>query len=1023
MSAHGDRGKWRGVWERFVRHELVVAVVVLVMVLALAFPDIIFGGKTLLGGASGVMGLAPPYGFEGEERVDDFRLDKGASAWQTEPWTRKVRQAYGDGDIPLWNPNAGAGAPLLANMQSAVFNPLRLPVLISPSPSVWDLYLLGRFLLGGLLAFLFARQMGMVLPAGLVTAVGYTFSGYFMIYSNNHWLEVYLVLPLVLYGVETIVRHGRAGGAVLLATAVAFNLLAGMPEPSFLTLLLAGGYAAYRLAFSALEGAGRRATAQRGLLLSAGFVAGFALAAPVLLPFWEYVRNAYTAHTPGSNFGLGFDSPRLSISLLIPFFSGDPLNSVDGTGWSGIRNYVGVVLPFLAILGLWHRPLARRAGWFFLAAALLALAKTYGVPGINDLGRLPIADLTGFPPWIAPVPAFCLAFLAGAGADRVFRGESLGSSLHLAAAVVVAAILFLLVLNRDILDTLPRPERLWTGLAFGLVLAVWALLRWGGRLGTGKALHQAGAQVLAGLLILLFLNWDMANDLAMEDWLGKVGLGIGLMVVVWALVWFGRHQGTKQLGWACLALVAGEMLVFAPHGIYRDRYDTFVKPPYVEFLQERQAEEGRGRVFGFDALLFPNDASAYDLDDVRDLDALYLDRYISYLRTFISPSVLDRFVGGPYASRESIAQVSNNPMFDLMGAKYILTGPNGLDASTPQPLIDEIIAEVGETPEVRHLGFVINGVEKPVLFAHAPSEIPYEVIPAPERNVLRFSVALDPASWEGGGDGVTFDVVVVRGSDPTIVWGRSVDPTTNPADRRWIDGAVDLSPYTGQTVTVYLRTMAGENTAWDWSGWGDLRLGGRVEAGSGPSQFELAYDGEVRIYENLDALPRAFVLHRVDEAADEDAALVRMQQHDFDPAGLAVVEGPLPASVRQELAEAPESDDSQVSITRYEDNRVELEARMENAGLVLLTDAYFPGWKVYVDGEQANIYPTDYLFRGVFVSEGDHKIEFVYDPAPFKLGVAISVIALVALLGLWGVGRYLQRKPKDTANVPDTAKG
>jgi hypothetical protein len=361
-------------------------------------------------------------------------------------------------------------------------------------------------------------------------------------------------------------------------------------------------------------------------------------------------------------------------------------------------------------------------------------------------------------------------------------------------------------------------------------------------------------------------------------------------------------------------------------------------------------------------------------------------------------------------------------MFDLMGAKYILTGTSGLYASLPSPLIDEIIAEVGATPDVRHIGFVINGEEKPVLFAHAPSELAYELTPTAERQVLRFSVALDPASWTGAGDGVMFQVVV-GGSEPTIVWGRWLDPKNDPADRRWVDGAVDLSPYLGQTVTLYLQTLPGADSGSDWSGWGDLRLTGAEEAAIEPGQFELVYDDEVRIYENVEALPRAFVVHRVEEVANDEAALTRMQQQDFDPAVLAVVEGPIPASVREELAGAPESDRSQVTITRYEDTRVELEARIEYAGLVLLTDTNYPGWKVYVDGKRAKLYPTDYLFRGVFISEGEHKIEFVYDPASFKLGVAIGVTALLALPGLWGFERYRQQRRKETADIPDPAQG
>ena len=264
--------------------------------------------------------------------------------------------------------------------------------------------------------------------------------------------------------------------------------------------------------------------------------------------------------------------------------------------------------------------------------------------------------------------------------------------------------------------------------------------------------------------------------------------------------------------------------------------------------------------------------------------------------------------------------------------------------------------------------------------------------------------------------------VAVGGSEPTIIWGRSLDPRNNPADQRWFDEAVDLSPYLGQTVTLHLRTLPGANNAADWSGWGDLRLTGAEEAESEPGQFELVYDSEVRIYRNLNAFPRAFVLHRVEEVADREAALARMQQQDFDPAGLAVVEGPIPVSVREELADAPESDRSQVTITQYEDNRVELEARMENAGLVLLTDTYYPGWKVYVDGERAKLYPADYLFRGVFVSEGEHKIEFVYDPASFKLGVAIASVALLSLLGLWGFDLYRQRNRKGTAGSADPSQ-
>jgi hypothetical protein len=346
---------------------------------------------------------------------------------------------------------------------------------------MWDLYLLGRFLLGGIVAVLFARLLGMALPGALVVAVGYILSGHFMLYSNNHWLEVYLVLPLVLYGVELIIQHARPSAAALLAAAVGFNLLAGMPEPSFLTILLAGGYATYRLAVSALEDRNVWFAARRGALLSAGFIAGFALAAANLLPFAEYVANSHNIHTADQQLGLGFDSPRLSISLLVPFFNGSPLDNLEHTGWSGVRNYVGVVLPFLAVIGLWHKSLMKQAGWFFLGAALLALAKTYGVPGVNELGRLPLANLTIFSAWIAPVAAFSIALLAGIGVDRIHWGSFTTRPLHLAGVVMISVLIALLLYNWATLNDLGAPERSWVGLAFALVLGVWGLLWLGGR--------------------------------------------------------------------------------------------------------------------------------------------------------------------------------------------------------------------------------------------------------------------------------------------------------------------------------------------------------------------------------------------------------------------------------------------------------------------------------------------------------------------------------------------------------------
>ena len=106
-------------------------------------------------------------------------------------------------------PYQGAGAPLAANMQSAVFDPLLLAVNLHPTPLTWDLSIIGAFVLGAAAAYLFGRVLGLQVVPAVVTSAAFSLSGWFFLYSNNHFSRSYVFLPLLFLLVELTLRSRR----------------------------------------------------------------------------------------------------------------------------------------------------------------------------------------------------------------------------------------------------------------------------------------------------------------------------------------------------------------------------------------------------------------------------------------------------------------------------------------------------------------------------------------------------------------------------------------------------------------------------------------------------------------------------------------------------------------------------------------------------------------------------------------------------------------------------------------------
>jgi membrane protein YfhO len=172
---------------------------------------------------------------------------------------------------------------------------------------------------------------------------------------------------------------------------------------------------------------------------------------------------------------------------------------------------------------------------------------------------------------------------------------------------------------------------------------------------------------------------------------------------------------------------------------------------------------------------------------------------------------------------------------------------------------------------------------------------------------------------------------------------------------------------------------------------------------------QLAYQGpDARVYANQYALPRVFLVSHQRVVKGGDAALALVSSAAFDGRRAAVTERRI--SQLAEGASQAGGTDGQASLVSYHAERVVARTASPASSMMVLTDAYYPGWQAKVDGRPASIHRVDYLLRGVLVPAGRHRVEFEYKPVSWRVGWIVSAVTLLALLATALLGWRARRK-------------
>jgi hypothetical protein len=161
----------------------------------------------------------------------------------------------------------------------------------------------------------------------------------------------------------------------------------------------------------------------------------------------------------------------------------------------------------------------------------------------------------------------------------------------------------------------------------------------------------------------------------------------------------------------------------------------------------------------------------------------------------------------------------------------------------------------------------------------------------------------------------------------------------------------------------------------------------------------------VGLFENVRALPRAFLVPR---ARSVPAAQLLEQLRDLEPGEEALITDPLP----QGWTAAPHGRGTPlppVRVVSYAPERVVLEAEPPESAVLVLSDTFDPRWRAWDNGQPVPIVRADHALRAVFLSPGQHRVEFRYRQPGVLVGLGITVVTLAAL---GAAGAVALRRPR-----------
>ncbi len=152
-------------------------------------------------------------------------------------------------------------------------------------------------------------------------------------------------------------------------------------------------------------------------------------------------------------------------------------------------------------------------------------------------------------------------------------------------------------------------------------------------------------------------------------------------------------------------------------------------------------------------------------------------------------------------------------------------------------------------------------------------------------------------------------------------------------------------------------------------------------------------DKPLQVYENKNSLPRFFLANDYKIYSNKDEVLKGIYDKNIDLGKTMLLENTPNLQIDRNATGA-------ANLLSYASSKVSILTNSSGNEILFLSDNYYPEWDVLIDGKISPLLVADYSFRAVAIPKGKHKVEFVYNPKLFILGLKFSVLGILGFFAV-----------------------